>query len=659
MEMQQLSVSGGITRMNSDRWLVGTGGGVLKLPQAIHPPLTEASCFILEAELHTPHQLMVFVDFYTDEAPDAEPSASCRMAIMPGVRFVTYVELRHLDLQTHFLPRTPGRFKAAMKGRPTRPGDVVRVALRFPKHYTQLELSLYDIRFAEQVPDTEPRQARLLVDELGQLALREWDGKTVNEAELVSRLRKELEGVQATAPRTRGLSAYGGHQSLQFPATGFFRVERDERRWWLVDPDGCAFFSTGLDCVLPGAAGPVSGLEQLFEWLPQPEGAYSDAVRMDPDGMYVDFAVANLIRAFGESWWESWAKLTKRRMADWGFNTVANWSEPRFIAWSSMPYVTQLQNFPTTTRRIFRDFPDVFHPEYREATERYAAQAAAFRNDCRLIGYFMRNEPSWAFVDGFLPAKEMFRTQEPFASKLKLCDWLEERYAGDARAWCRTWGLELNEPQFAAAALLHYDQLSAQSDDDLLLFSRIMAEEYVKVPAETVRRVAPRHLNLGMRYAYISSELIFAGSQHYDVFSINCYKFRPKAEDMARIVEMTGKPIIIGEFHFGAPDRGMLACGLKGVRTQTDRGLAYRCFVEACASHPAIVGAHYFTLNDQPTSGRRDGEAYQIGLVDVCSKPYESFIHGIRQAHERLLKLLTGAALPVLEKPEELIRDGF
>jgi hypothetical protein len=36
-------------------------------------------------------------------------------------------------------------------------------------------------------------------------------------------------------------------QALSFEATGFFRVEKDNTRWWLVDPQGKPFYSVGLN----------------------------------------------------------------------------------------------------------------------------------------------------------------------------------------------------------------------------------------------------------------------------------------------------------------------------------------------------------------------------------------------------------------------------
>ena len=43
---------------------------------------------------------------------------------------------------------------------------------------------------------------------------------------------------------------------------------------------------------------------------------------------------------------------------------------------------------------------------------------------------------------------------------------------------------------------------------------------------------------------------------------------------------------------------------------------------------PEIIGAHYFQWNDQHVAGRFDGENWQIGLVDICQRPYEEVAVG-------------------------------
>ncbi|MEM7558458.1 MAG: hypothetical protein AAF394_04990, partial [Planctomycetota bacterium] len=49
---------------------------------------------------------------------------------------------------------------------------------------------------------------------------------------------------------TGQLDQYGGWTAKRFRATGFFRVEKDQR-WWLVTPDGHAFLSWGINHLYP------------------------------------------------------------------------------------------------------------------------------------------------------------------------------------------------------------------------------------------------------------------------------------------------------------------------------------------------------------------------------------------------------------------------
>ena len=99
---------------------------------------------------------------------------------------------------------------------------------------------------------------------------------------------------------------------------------------------------------------------------------------------------------------------------------------------------------------------------------------------------------------------------------------------------------------------------------------------------------------------------------------------------------------MIGEFHFGAPDAGMLAAAICSVATQQDRGAAYRVYYEGAMNSPYFVGAHYFSLNDQPVLGRFDGENCQIGAVDVCHKPYEIFLKEAARVNKEIYSLADG-----------------
>ena len=51
-----------------------------------------------------------------------------------------------------------------------------------------------------------------------------------------------------------------------------------------------------------------------------------------------------------------------------------------------------------------------------------------------------------------------------------------------------------------------------------------------------------------------------------------------------------------------------------------------------------FVGCHWFQYRDQPLLGRGDGEAYQIGFVDVCDRPYPELCRAARMVGETMYR---------------------
>jgi hypothetical protein len=116
-----------------------------------------------------------------------------------------------------------------------------------------------------------------------------------------------------------------------------------------------------------------------------------------------------------------------------------------------------------------------------------------------------------------------------------------------------------------------------------------------------------------------------------------------------RIYKITGLPMVIGEFHFGVPGRG-LAPGLAQTSSQSERAVAYRYYVENAAAYPAIIGTHWFQWIDQPSTGRYDGENYNIGFVDVTDQPYRELINASRETFKRIFDIHSGKEPPVTRK---------
>jgi hypothetical protein len=157
----------------------------------------------------------------------------------------------------------------------------------------------------------------------------------------------------------------------------------------------------------------------------------------------------------------------------------------------------------------------------------------------------------------------------------------------------------------------------------------LIAEEYFCVIREEVKRVAPNKLYLGCRFSDVNVSAIRAAAKFCDVLSFNLYRYDLNT---FRLPESVDKGLVVGEFHFGALDRGMLHAGLRPVANQQERAAAYERYVRSGLEHPNIVGTHWFLYSDQATTGRGgDGENYQIGLVDVCDTPYPETIDAVKR----------------------------
>lgn len=452
-----------------------------------------------------------------------------------------------------------------------------------------------------------------LIDDFGQSAWRDWPGKTRSLQEMSDRVRQQL----ADAPQQRWpahFSRWGGDSRHRLAEpTGFFRTHHDGRRWWLIDPDGHPFWSAGQDCIRLGADANIIGL--------------SDALPFDPPGQtHIPFMQRNFARIFGnDGWQQPWKTIVLAELRRAGFNTVGNWSDWPIASEAGFPYARPLSFKPTRSKLIFRDFPDVFDPAFDRDAEDFAQQLLDTRDDPALLGYFLMNEPTWGFAS-LTPAEGMARNAAPCATRDAFDDWLRRR------------GVD-------APSAAHYEA-----------FSTIMVQRLFDGLSQACRRVDPHHLNLGARYYIIPPEWVLAGMGSFDVFSFNCYRDRIPADRVGQVSARLNRPVMIGEWHFGALDVGLPATGIGAVATQGERGQAYRVYLETAAADPHCVGVHHFICYDQSCLGRFDGENYNIGFLDICHRPYEPLVAAARASHERLYDVAAGRIGPFTEAPRYLPR---
>lgn len=447
--------------------------------------------------------------------------------------------------------------------------EALSVVMEYPLNEPTLEIRSIELSKEDKGSaflDPEP-----YVDEFGQWARADWPGKIASRQQL----EKELAEERATLKGHDefGYCEYGGYKATKAEATGFFRVEKIDGKWWFVDPHGHLFLSTGANCINTGRR-------------------RGDDAQDAPPGR----------------------NLVSQRMSAWGFNTVGNWS------WFQVSDEADRQVYVVTFRApraepAYLGMPDVYSESFaRDVDEAARRQCTPLKDDPWVLGYFIGNEPAWPGRES--EVVDMFLSGPDTATKTKLRIFLAEGDTPGRRA------------QFVHA----------------------MFERYLKLIGDAIKRYDANHLNLGIRFGGTPPEAVMRMGRDFDVCSINVYEYEPTAK-LQRVYEVTGRPIMIGEFHFGVPADG-LGAGLVQTADQIERGKGYRYYVEQAAALPGFVGAHWFQWSDQPVLGRFDGENYNIGLVDVTNRPYVELIEAAKATHRRLHDVHAGKAPPFDERPK-------
>ncbi len=570
---------------------------------------------------------------------------------LPYVDVKVAFPLTCLNLETVFMPRTPGRLKNMMHGTPMKASDVTAFEIFIPPSSYECEIYCDYPYLTDEMPkdsfDDEPQ-----LDEFGQWVRKDFAGKTKSREELNAYLNNEVKKEFPEFSEKR--SKFGGDLSLKREGTGFFRIHKENDTYWFCDPEGYLMFSSGADLIVPQEYSPTKDLECLFGELPPKDGVF-EAVWTERDNS-VSHLTSNLIHAFGENWYKNWAEISKNRVKSWGFNTIANWADNDFNKNAKISYVMQ-GDFPKTKKTLFRSMPDVFSTEYKENADKCASYLEERKDDPYMIGYFMRNEPDWAFGE-YNIASIMLEKEEDFATKSVLVADLYLKYK-NVKELNQAWGTNFSQIEDLKKPIKNLQGVSNTAENDLWDFTRRIIREYVRVPAQAYKMVDKNHLNLGLRWGWLSTDNLVIGCEYCDVFSINCYKEWPDKDHFTEIHKMTNKPLLIGEFQVGSLDVGHMANGMYGVTKQSERGVFYQKYMEMTASLPFMLGAHYFQWNDQPVLGRFDGENLNLGLVDVCNRPYDDFIEGIKIANARLNKVHSGEIPPTERKSELVPKEGF
>lgn len=491
------------------------------------------------------------------------------------------------------------------------------------------------------------------VDRFGQMIGFDFDQRISREEELQADVLHDADyyGGLPSFDRSRWGSLPGSGERFGLSGTGFFRVAKLQQRFVLVDPDGDVFFSLGCNGI--GYVGEtytlVEGRHADYEFLPEFSGQYKDAF-YEGDPNRPSFYVMNQIRKYDVFSPSEFYSRSVERMQAWGFNSEGAWSEHGQDG-RELEYFPQVGFLTLPKAYLYGPgFFDVYQAGVKEAVlEAFVLQGLETRaEDPRLIGYFFDNEIPYHLFRQWTLGNEGSNDV-----KLHLAQFLSERYT-DLAAFNLAWDLEAES--FAALQQENLVLKTPQAEADFDAFFEMYLRDFYRLVHDVFRALDPNHLLLGDRYLAstmnnpkLRDQLALAAGSYLDVLSYNYYANTPDVARLQRMSELSGRPLILSEFHYAEPTSGLQG-GVRIVKNEQEKGLAYRNYVEQAAASGVVVGTHWFIYLDQAGTGRWfegiHGEAFGVGLLNVCDRPYKILAEEMMKTHARIYDVYLGTQEP-------------
>ncbi len=507
-----------------------------------------------------------------------------------------------------------------------------------------------------------------ITDEYGQYTISNAKNKIKCDKDLVDRKNAEAVVLDEFMKNYEKLplSKYGSplNEELRQESKGHFYTKKVNGKWFLVDPDGYLFLSSGIDILRLGDSETIiSGREFMFESLPDKEkfaSHFSNTGKRKRMPMDLDSGEAyrpynvNLEKKYGDDYKKKWLDTTIKRLKSWGYTSTGNWCDPEYFYGNGekfkLPYFAHIWtahggDFAKVESGGYWDrLPDPFDPLFKENVDKQIKiQVADYPvdNDPWCVGIFIDNEIPWGDCrneNGHYSIIRGIMTQDAcdkyvFAKK-EMVKILQEKYdsISDAnKAWNTNFSSweDVNKPCF-------FDLPKEDSSCCLTHF----IDGYYSVIRTCFDKYFKNKLYLGTRIAEWGAgpELTKVCAKYADVVSFNCYHL-----DVNRnffYYDLFDKPTIIGEFHFTAADANCFTPGLVPVADQKEKGEHIYDYIKSVFLNEKMVGVHWFQYYDQPTLGRSlDGENSNCGIVDITDTPHNDALIGIKKINSEIYNI--------------------
>lgn len=437
---------------------------------------------------------------------------------------------------------------------------------------------------------------------------------------------------------------FGGWTARRFEATGYFRLEKDER-WWLVTPDGHAFLSWGINHLHP------------------------DLWRQDynREAWQKTLGLTNLDTREFPGALRRWFLNTCRQF---GFNTVGVHNSLSIVNTPrpELPYMQPL-NFVDTPhwKPVVPDenFVDLFAADFRQHCDQLARRLVApVAEDPWLLGYSMTDctmfteEDLRERTDVIGGKRRAARVGWPrrlrnlgadAAGKKAYVETMRDLYRDSIVAFNNTYQTSFDS--FAALAAARdwrsHSHLSNPTETrDNTVFLQRCVDRYYQTAVAAIRRYDDRHLFFGDKINANTDSLdtvLPVIARYTDVVFYQMYgRFEVQRPGLDRWRQLTDKPFINGDSAFTMiTDTMPRPYGPVADNLQQRAEWTGEFFTQAF-ERPDFVGWHYCGLIDAPNLVPRKQARQHSGLLDGYGRAYPLLQQVLSRSARDLYRIASG-----------------
>lgn len=430
---------------------------------------------------------------------------------------------------------------------------------------------------------------------------------------------------------------FGGLRALKFEATGLFRVERREGRWWFVTPEGHGWLGFGVNHVHSG-------------WLLAP---YNRAVWLQRFGAE---------KPGDGAWTRGVLDLVRGQVADIGYNHFGVHNSHDTLLPLGVPLIRPVAFVKINHSNAMpaSEFRDVFAPAFERHCDALAAkECAPHRGDPLVIG--------WAFTDCpiFTDAEAAARPVVTHGSPRDACPtwprvlrnlpasapgkqaWLatiRARYADDVNRFNDCYGVSFASWD-ALRSAENWRELTDFANTrelaDNRAFLEQVVERYYAIACAAVRKHAPHHLLFGDKLngnTDGADAVVSITARHTDAVFYQQYdRWELQRAALDRWAKLSGgKPAFNGDGTFSTTTDLMPNPHGPHARDQAERGQWAFEFGQNAFARPDFIGWSVCGWVDTWRTMPRKEFKQHSGFFDPLGTPHADYVRRLRELSANL-----------------------